>query len=503
MLRMEAATCADDKKAQRLWTWARQSENNTRLKAMLEQSRSEKGITAQPGDFDQNPWILNCENGILDLRTGTLLPHDRAAMCSKLAPVTFDPQATAPRWMQFMDEITLGDETLQGYLQRKAGQALTGDTAERNFALFYGMGHNGKSTYCSTLANILGDYALRAQVETFLAERRSSSSANGDRARLAGARLVIASEIPQGRNLDEQFVKDVTGHSDLLTARHLYHGEFNFRPAFKLIMFGNHKPAIKVTDGAIWGRVHLVPFGACFEVANVDLHIDETLNTELPGILNWALAGCLDWQKNGLRMPDAVTQATNAYRVEEDVLGQFIEDCCLILSTAKVGKAELKTAYLAWCALEGATPISKNEFSQSMTERGYKETRVGPRNARAWQGIGLKTPMDDPAPTTDNEPSPPSDNTPLPLSEPLPLPNTTNLTNVISDKCFSSTALKENLSKSALVMLVKLGDGSPRTARSLGMSASLGDADVQTALQELAAAGLVHETPGGWKKGGP
>ena len=494
-LRMEAARCSDDNKAERLWKWARQTENNTRLEAMLKQSRSEKGIYAQPGDFDQNPWVLNCENGILDLHTGTLLPHDRAAICSKMAPVTFDPQAQAPRWLQFISEITLGDKDLAGYLQRKAGQALTGDTAERNFALFYGIGHNGKSTYCSTLANILGDYALRATIETFLAERRSSSAASGDRARLAGARLVIASEIPQGRNLDEQFVKDVTGHTDVLTARQLYHKEFNFRPAFKLIMFGNHKPSIRGTDGAIWGRVHLVPFGACFEGADVDLHIDETLDQELSGILNWAMAGCLDWQKNGLGVPQAVSQATNAYRVEEDILGQFLEDCCMILPTAKVSKAALKAAYLAWCNAESMTPISQNEFSRSMTERGYRETRVGNRNARAWAGIGLKTPMDDPTP--DNEP------TPLPEPEPLSNnPNNTNISNADSDKYFSSTALKENLSKNALVMLEMLADGSVRTLRSLGMSTSLPDAELRAALQELQATGLVRETGYGWGRTG-
>jgi phage/plasmid-associated DNA primase len=315
--------------------------------------------------------------------------------------------------------------------------------------------------------------------------------------------MVIASEIPQDRGLDETFVKDVTGHTDPIVARHLYSREFTFMPVFKLILFGNHKPRIKGTDQGIWGRVHLVPFLACFEGDRMEKHLDETLDTELSGILNWVLKGCLDWQANGLQAPEAVKKATSAYKDEEDFLGQFIEDRCILGPLLKTTKKALRDAYVAWCIGEGVQFSTNKEFFSSMTERGFDgNARLGRNNARAWAGIGLKMPMETP-PTDDSGPLP-EDPSPLP-EDPSPLPdapNTNNFTNTTFIETPLSAVGAMDLSKVALVVLGVLADGSVRTTRSLGMSTSLPDADLRMALQELQAAGLARETPHGWVRTG-
>lgn len=375
--------------------WAQASQARARLDAMVALAATELEVVARPAEFDADPWLLNCENGTLDLRTGALREHRRDDLITKLAGTTHDADADCPLWHGFLLDITEGNAELLAYLQRMAGLALTGDTSEQSFHLLWGTGANGKTTFTSALLALLGEYGTSTRIETLLM-RRDNSIPN-DVAALMGARLVLASEIPDGRRLNETLIKDVTG-GDPITARELYKEFFTFTPTFKLWLFGNHRPAIRGTDLGIWRRVRLVPFTVTIPPEEQDADLPAKLRAELPGILNWAVEGCLAWQRDGLQAPALVQAATADYRAEQDVLGAFLADATVQGDNMGVQAAELYAAYVQWCDENGEHAVSGTAFGRAMTERGVaKENRDwgGRRNVNVYIGIGL--PADDDA----------------------------------------------------------------------------------------------------------
>jgi len=371
----EAAETADEKKRQDLEKHALKSEANARIKAMIESAQSEPGIPVLPDELDADLWLLNCLNGTLDLRTGELREHRREDRITKLIPVEYDPEATAPTWDAFLQRIMDGNEDLIAFLQRAVGYSLTGDVGERVLFFLHGRGANGKSTFLETVRALLGDYAQRAPTETLLA-RRSGNIPN-DVARLRGARFVSASESEEGKRLNEPLIKEVTG-GDTLCARFLHAEFFEFEPECKLWLSTNHKPVVRGTDKAIWDRIKLIPFAVTIPEAEQDKHFGEKLKAELAGILAWAMRGCLDWQENGLGVPGAVKRATESYREEMDTLGDFIKDCCVVGPTVEVITKDVYNVYVEWCKANGEQPISKRAFAKP----GIDASRANPRNAR-------------------------------------------------------------------------------------------------------------------------
>ena len=247
------------RKAKQRLAWAIQSQAKARLDAMIALAESESPVVAAPGDFDADPWLFNVENGVLDLRTGTLRPHARADLITKLAPVRFDPDARDPIFDRYLADTTYeGGEDFVAFLQRAAGYSLTGCTDEEAFFLILGPGASGKSTLIEALLATLGDYAQKAGFDTFL-ERRDAGGPRPDIARLRGARLVAAVETSQSRHLAEQMVKELVG-GDTITVRHLYREPFSFVPACKLWLAANDAPRITDTDSGIWRRLRRVPF---------------------------------------------------------------------------------------------------------------------------------------------------------------------------------------------------------------------------------------------------
>lgn len=384
----KAVELPDGDERSRQIRWALKSESRSGIAAAVDLARSIKGIPVDVDAFDADPYQLNCANGIVDLKTGMLQAHRREAMCSLIIPIPYDPTATCPRFLRFLDEIFAGELELVDYLQRLVGLGLIGAVLEHLLVIFHGRGENGKSTLFKVLGLLFGEYAMHTPSETFLARDRRRGGASPDLARMRGARLITTSETGEGRRLDEAGVKAMTG-GDTIVARHLYSGYFEYTPRFLVVMATNHKPAVRGTDHAIWRRIHLVPFDVQFPPDKREPGLDAKLATELPGILTWAVSGCLEYQAAGLNPPASVIAATQTYRRDMDVLGGFIDECCNVTDvTAKVTKSALYTEYKAWAADSGIKPAPKTTFGLAIRERGIQDGKTN--GAHIWRGITLQ-----------------------------------------------------------------------------------------------------------------
>lgn len=390
---LEASVAAEISERAEIANHARISESESRLRAMISLARSEPGLSVRPAEMDRNPWLLNVINGTIDLKTGKLKAHSREDLCTKLAPVSFDEFAACPLWQEFLDTI-IRDEAVVSFLQRAAGYSLTGETNERVLFFLHGAGANGKTTFLEAIRCMLGDYARNTPFESLLIGR--SGSARNDLARLAGSRFVTAQEVSRGRKLDESLVKQLTGR-DTIAVRFLYSEYFEFVPQFKIFLTANHKPIIEGIDNAIWSRIHLVPFDVTIPLAKQDKRLLSKLIEELPGILAWALKGCLEWQVKGLDAPSRVTGATESYRNEMDIVGEFIAARCSLSESATTPSCDMLGEYESWCRCEGIQPVSQRKLGMCLTERGLTRKRVGKERRYAWEGISLrKAPVENP-----------------------------------------------------------------------------------------------------------
>ena len=364
---------------------ARRSQSKNSIAAMEYLARSEPGIAVPLTRFDADPWLLNVANGTLDLRTGALRPHTKSDLCSKMTEVAFDPDADCPRWLAFLNQV-LDREDVVAYIQRAVGYFLTGRTSEQVLHFFFGLGANGKSVFCEVLELLLGDYALVAAPELIMARRHQGIP--NDVARLRGARLVTMNETSQGARFDEAKLKDLTG-GDTLTGRFLHAEYFDFQPTHKLLIRGNHKPAITGTDEGIWRRLRLIPFTVQIPPGQQDHALLDKLRAELPGILRWAVDGCLEWQRDGLNPPPSVAEAVALYREEADVLGRFIEERCIVRNLAQVKSSALYQAYQRYCEDAGERWIPSRDLPQEMQRRGFQHRR-GHGGKRLYHGIELQ-----------------------------------------------------------------------------------------------------------------
>ena len=388
----EAKHNHDNKQFFALLKWSTQSMNAPKLKAMLELAQSEFGVPVQPEHLDTHPWLFNAQNGTLNLRGGYLRPHARADLLTKLAPITFDAEARCPQWEDFLEAIFNGNQELIDWLQKAIGYSLTGDTSEQCFFLLHGTGSNGKSTFLNTLKALFSDgqYYEQASFETFL--RQDRDSIRNDLAKLKSCRLVAAIEADEGRRLSEVLVKTITG-GDPVSARFLFSDYFTFTPAFKVWLATNHKPEIRGTDHAMWRRVRLIPFNVTIPDKEQDKGLLTKLQEELPGILAWAVRGCLAWQEEGLDpVPDCVKTATEEYRSEQDVLGGFLTERCILRTDLQCPSTDLFTAYQAWAEANGEGKLNQTAFASRLKERGLRNQRstIGSKKMM-WHGIGLNT----------------------------------------------------------------------------------------------------------------
>lgn len=376
---------ADERKA--VVSWAQRSEKASQIQAMLALARSEPGIPILPEHLDVNNWLLNVRNGTIDLRTGELRPHCREDLITKLAPVVYDPAATCPRWMKFLNEVFEPHPDLIPFMQRAAGYALTGDTREECLFLLHGGGRNGKGTFVRTLMAMMGDYAGAADFSTFIASRYDDSRPRDDIANMRGKRLISAQESKRGAPFAESVVKCITG-GDIVRARLLNQNSFEFLPSHKIFLATNDRPVIEGTDQGIWSRIRLIPYEVSF-AGREDLTLKTALMDELSGILNWSVKGSLRWQEEGLDIPEVVAKATREYRVESDQVGRFIAECCVVGEYATAKARPLYIAYKKWAEDSGERNVATEvSFAAQMTGRGFRKER---RNAgNLYLSIGLQ-----------------------------------------------------------------------------------------------------------------
>lgn len=338
-----------------------------------------------PKMLDKHKMLLNVKNGIVDLKTGQLLPHDRKAYLTKQIPVNYDPNAPEPElWQKFLSDIFAGDNYLIHYIKKCCGYSICGSTEEQCMFFLHGSGGNGKSVFLEIIRFILGDYATNIQPQSIMLSPKSGNGPSGDIARLKGARLVTSVEPNEGAWLDEGLVKQLTG-DDVVTARKMFSEEFEFKPEFKLWIATNHKPRIKGTDNGIWRRIHLIPFSVQIPADKVDKHLKYKLVKEAESILKWMIDGFTLWKNEGLVMPKAVLDATEEYRHEMDTLTAFLEACCVI-GEGEIKASSLYTVYSKWADDNNEYKLSNTKFGREMVKRFEK---VKTKNGLVYKGLVL------------------------------------------------------------------------------------------------------------------
>jgi putative DNA primase/helicase len=349
-------------------TWARKSESSAARHNCLNQAMTLPGVAIHVSALDTSPWLLNVQNGTLNLQTGELLLHLREDLITKLSPSSYRPECKAPLW-----------ETMLGY-------SLTGDTRERVFFLNHGEGLNGKSTILETMLAVLGDdYAVVVNPDLLMTTKRDGDSPSPQLADLRGARFVLTSESRRGANLDESVVKRLTGGSDTIVARRLNENPVRFRPTHKIWMATNHRPNIEEATAAIWDRICLVPYQVRIECPDLELPIK--LKAESDGILAWLVQGCLRWLREGLKPPSIVRKANRDYRQDSDELAFFLE-AQTHQSQGYTTVESLYHTYCSWSAQFGEKSKTGREFSKMMKERGFEQKRT--KRCFVWCGIGIK-----------------------------------------------------------------------------------------------------------------
>jgi putative DNA primase/helicase len=356
------------------------------LDRMLDLAKSLVGVEDKWLDADH--WLLNVENGTIDLRTGRREKHDPRDLLTKLAPVRADRGAKCPLFKKFLRRITGDDDGLRSFIQKAVGYSLTGITTEQVFFFVHGKsGNNGKSTLVNLVRDVLGDYGCHTPTETLLV-KQYDNNIPADLARLAGTRMVTAIEADANRHLAEAKIKAMTG-GEPIVARFMRQNFFSFVPEYKLWLVANDRPRVRGTDQAFWRRVRVIPLGVEIPRKERDQKLSEKLRDEWPGILAWAVRGCLKWQAEGLSQPKAVRSATKGWHREMDHLKKFVGEQLIFAPGHKIPASQLFDLYKKWCAANGEDPLTVQAFKAKLQEANdITHTRV--KGKSWWRGIKLR-----------------------------------------------------------------------------------------------------------------
>jgi putative DNA primase/helicase len=366
--------------------------NRRRAATMIASAKTRAAVVTLAGEdrrqaatvdqWDTDLWALNTPEGVFDLRNGERREARADNYMTKITSVAPNADCPTPLWSAFLKKVTNDDEELQKFLARMSGYSLTGLTNEHALFFLYGTGGNGKGVFMNTLIGILGDYHRAAPIETF-------TETNADKhptelAMLRGARMVTSTETEEGRRWAESRVKTLTG-GDPIAARFMRQDFFEYRPQFKLMISGNHKPGLRSVDEAIRRRFHLIPFIVTIPPGERDKELSANLVAEHPGILHWIIEGCLDWKKVGLAPPDAVKDATEHYLEAEDAMKLWLEECCAQDPNYVTTVGILFERWKAWAEDSGEFVGSARRFSQRLEANGFEPCR--PHEGRSFRGL--------------------------------------------------------------------------------------------------------------------
>jgi putative DNA primase/helicase len=378
-----ALAIQNEKESQAAVNLARRGESSGGVSGALTLAGTEAQVVISPENLDADPFLLNCPNGTLDLRTGQLRQHDAADLITKMARGAFDPDASGFAFRQFMEKVQ-PDEQMRAYLARLVGHGLVGQVIEHLLQIHWGDGANGKSTFMNAVSSALGDYADAADPELLTA--RSFDPHPTGVADLFGVRLAIVHETDAGRSLAEGTVKRLTG-GDRIKARRMREDFWSFEPSHSFVMLTNHKPRVTGTDEGIWRRIRLVPWSVVIPDADRDEGLGEKISLELDYVLTWLVGGCMEWRRQGLSDPEKVTAATKDYRAESDAIGRFVDECTM--KQGQVKSSDLYKAYEKWCAEQGETVVATQKaFSIDVAGRGYAKKEASSGNF--FQNLGLR-----------------------------------------------------------------------------------------------------------------
>ncbi|WHM37469.1 DNA primase family protein [Streptomyces sp. BPTC-684] len=378
-LRRVREKTSDEKAAKGLGSRARRD-------AVVDMLSTLPGVLTSGQRWDQNPDLLACANGVVDLRTGTLHPGEPNHMITRSVATAYDPAALCPRWMRFLGEVFPGDPELPAYVQRLIGYGITGHTSEQVFAVLYGEGSNGKSVFLNTLRALFAEHAATVPFDMFTSTGNKRGGADAEL--LRGARLALASETNRGAVLDAAAIKNATGGEEM-SVNPKYRDPYSFKPEALILLATNYRPEVREQDHGTWRRVKLLPFERKFSAAERDSTLDETLRGEFPGILAWAVRGAREWYSHGLGETPSVVQATAEYREDSDPLAGFFPGTFVADPAADTPIADIWEAYKWWAEAEGIPPFkSSRTLVSALIERDSTLQRG--RTSKAKTLIGLK-----------------------------------------------------------------------------------------------------------------
>jgi len=365
--------------------WAKCTSQLSRQKAMLELVRDMPGVRVSKTQLDKDPCLLGVANGVLDLRTGTLIENRPEWLITRYAKAAYQKGAKARKFLRFMSQICLGRQDLVDYIQEALGYCLSGHIKEHCLFFLLGTGANGKSTLVEVFLHLLGGYGIGMPSHAFL--KSNSRAIRNDLARLPGVRLASCAEVNTGMSLDESMAKRTTG-GDVMTVRFIGKEFFDFHPQAKFFLSVNTLPNITGADNGIYRRLVVIPFDGNFE-ANMDGDLPEKLKAEIDGILAWAVEGFLRWNtREKLVKPQCVIDACAAYRAEMDTVQSFLDDCCILDPSAETPLGILYEAYQNWAKGAVVDPAKMHWFGKLMGQKGFKKKKSG---FWLWEGVGLKS----------------------------------------------------------------------------------------------------------------
>ena len=365
--------------------------SSSRIRGVLALASTDERLSVGANELDAHPHLLNTGSGIVDLRDGTLSEHRPELLMTKLAGADYMPDAHSERWAGHVARATGGDAEMADFLQRAAGYSATGSTAEEVAMFVFGPGASGKTTVLEALRAALGSYAMVSDFSTFLAGRGDGDSATPGVARLAGSRLVIASEVNAGQRFNPSRLKTLTGGERLL-ARRLHRDPFEFDPQFVLWLAANERPGIPADDDAAWRRIRLLPFGRIVPADERDPAHKKALTSdpaELAAVLAWIVAGAVAWNRNGLGTSAAVQGAIADYRNACDPVRDWLDTCCQLRTDEQTPARELRRSYENWTRAAGEEPCTPADFAQALIAHGIKRKRG--KQGVQWQGITLQS----------------------------------------------------------------------------------------------------------------